>query len=437
MAASVPTLYRNAHIVDPSQSIDGPGEILVKNGVIVTVGQPGKGIKPPNRTEIVDCKGHHLFPGLVDARVFIGQPGAEYRETIASASKAAAAGGVTSLIMMPDTNPVIDDVALVEFVNRTARDEAAINIYPAAALTKNLDHRELAELGLLHEAGAVTFSTGRNSIKSSLMMRRALTYANDFGATVMATCKDADLAADGVMNEGLTATRLGLEGIPKEAEIIPLERDLRLVALTNGNYHAATISTAESAELIKTAKARGLKVTASVSINHLSLNENDIGPYRTFYRLSPPLRSEEDRTAMVEALRSGIIDVVVSNHDPQDVDTKRFPFAEAADGAIGLETLLPAALRLHHNGEVPLTRLIEALCCNPAKIFNLPCGSLSAGSPADFTIVDIDTPWVLKERDIQSRSKNTPFEGARFQGQVLQTFVGGRKVFDRPESTGN
>ncbi len=261
-------------------------------------------------------------------------------------------------------------------------------------------------------------------------MRRALTYSSDFDSLVMHYCEDEALSRGGVMNEGLNATRLGLQGIPKEAEIIPLERDLRLVALTGGRYHAATVSTAESAAAIAAAKSKGLPVTASVSINHLTLNENDIGRYRTFFRLSPPLRMEDDRLAMIEALRDGTIDIIVSNHDPQDVDTKRHPFAEAASGAVGLETLLAATLRLHHNNEVPLMRLIEAMTIAPARLFGLPGGSLEPGKPADLIIVDIDEPWILDDADLKSRSKNTPFEGARFQGRVLQTLVAGRTIYD-------
>jgi dihydroorotase len=260
-------------------------------------------------------------------------------------------------------------------------------------------------------------------------MRRALTYARDFDAVIAHETLDADLAAGGVMNEGLFASWLGLSGIPREAELIPLERDLSLARLTRSRYHAAKISTALSAAAVARAKAEGEDVTAGVSINNLSLNENDVGEYRTFFRLSPPLRSEHDRLAMVEALRDGTIDIIVSSHDPQDVDTKRLPFADAADGAIGLETLLPAALRLHHNVEVPLMRLVEALSTAPARRFGLPGGTLRPGAPADLAVVDLDEPWIVREEEIRSRSKNTCFEGARMQGRVKRTLVAGRTVF--------
>jgi dihydroorotase len=370
-----------------------------------------------------------VLPGLVDARVHVGEPGAEHRETIASASEAAAAGGITSFVMMPDTDPTIDDPALVEFVQRTARDTARVNVYPAAAVTRGLQGREMSEFGLLREAGAVCFTEGRRTIASALVMRRALTYARDFGAVIAHETQDPELASSGVMNEGLFASWLGLPGIPREAEAIPLERDLMLARLTGGSYHAALVSTAMSAAAVARARNDGANVSAGVSINSLSLNENDVGEYRTFFRLSPPLRAEEDRLAVVEAVRDGTIDIIVSAHDPQDVDTKRLPFADAAAGAVGLETLLAAALRLHHDGSVPLMRLVDALSTAPARLFGLPAGTLAPGSKADLVLVDLDEPWLVREADIRSRSKNTCFEGARLQGRVLQTLVSGRTVF--------
>ncbi|TIP85435.1 MAG: dihydroorotase, partial [Mesorhizobium sp.] len=378
---------------------------------------------------VIDCAGKTIIPGLIDARVFIGEPGGEHRETIASASVAAAAGGVTSIVMMPDTDPVIDNVALVEFVLRTAKDTAVVNIFPAAAITKGLEGREMTEFGLLREAGAIAFTDGRHTISSALVMRRALTYARDFGGVIAHETQDADLASSGVMNEGLYASWLGLAGIPREAESIPLERDLALARLTGGAYHAAKISTAMAANAVTRAKADGANVTAGVSIHNLSLNENDVGEYRTFFRLTPPLRAEEDRLAMIEAVKDGTIDIIVSSHDPQDVDTKRLPFADAAAGAIGLETLLGAALRLYHNGDMMLLRLVETLSTAPARLFGLSGGTLKPGAVADLALVDLDEPWIVSESGIRSRSKNTCFEGARLQGKVLQTMVAGRTVF--------
>lgn len=423
------TVFRNARIVDPSRGIDETGAVIIEGKKIVAAGAAAHNQGTPEGAMVVDCAGKAILPGLVDSRVFIGEPGAEYRETIASASEAAAAGGVTSIVMMPDTAPVIDDIALVEHVLRAARDTASVRIWPAAAISKGLEGREMTEFGLLREAGAVGFTDGRHTISSALLMRRALTYARDFGAVIAHETQDAELSSNGVMNEGLYASWLGLPGIPREAEAIPLERDLMLARLTGGAYHAAKISTAMSASAIARAKSDGAAVTAGVSINNLSLNENDVGEYRTFFRLSPPLRAEEDRLAMIEAVKDGTIDAIVSSHDPQDVDTKRLPFADAAEGAIGLETLLAAALRLYHNGDVPLLRLAEVLSTAPAKLYGLPGGTLKSGAPADLAIVDLDEPWIVREADIRSRSKNTSFEGARMQGKVLQTLVSGRTVF--------
>lgn len=421
------TVFEHARIVDPSRGIDEVGSVVVERGRIAAAGKNALNQGAPEGAERVDCGGKTVIPGLVDSRVFIGEPGNEHRETMASASIAAAVGGVTSIVMMPDTNPVIDDVALVEFVLRTAR-ETDVRIFPAAAVTRGLAGKEMTEFGLLKAAGAVAITEGRHTLRNPLIMRRALTYARDFGLVLANEIHDADLGG-GVMNEGLVASWLGLPGSPREAELIPLERDLALARLTKGTYHAAKISTAMSALAIKRAKDDGANVSAAVSIYNLSLNENDVGEYRTFFRLDPPLRAEEDRLAMVEAIKSGVIDVIVSSHDPQDVDTKRLPFADAAPGAIGLETLLAVALRLYHNGDVPLLRLIEVLSTAPARLYGLQGGTLQPGAPADLAVVDLDAPWVVLESGIRSRSKNTCFEGARLQGMVLQTVVGGRTVF--------
>jgi dihydroorotase len=423
------TVFERARIVDPSRGVDEVGTVIVEGRKIVAAGKAALNQGVPAGATVVDCAGKAIIPGLIDARVFIGEPGGEHRETIASASVAAAAGGVTSVIMMPDTDPVIDNVALVEFVLRTARDTAIVNIFPAAAVTKGLAGREMTEFGLLREAGAVAFTDGRHTISSALVMRRALTYARDFGGVIAHETQDGDLASAGVMNEGLYASWLGLAGIPREAESIPLERDLALARLTRGAYHAAKISTEMAAQAVTRAKADRANVTAGVAIHNLSLNENDVGEYRTFFRLTPPLRAEEDRLAMIEAVKDGAIDIIVSSHDPQDVDTKRLPFADAAAGAIGLETLLGAALRLYHNGDVPLLRLIETLSTAPAKLFGLPGGTLKPGAQADLAVLDLEEPWIVSESGIRSRSKNTCFEGARLQGMVLQTLVAGRTVF--------
>ena len=426
---STDTLLTNARLIDPATERDERGAILVRGGVIADIAW-GAAPDAPAGAEVIDCGGHVLCPGLVDMRAFVGEPGAEHRETLKSASEAAAAGGVTTIVCMPETNPVIDDPAIVDFVLRRARDTAVVNIRPAAALTKALKGREMAEIGLLREAGAVAFSDGAHSVGNAQVMRRALTYAKDFDALIMHHLEDADLVGEGVMNEGEFASRLGLLGIPREAETLMLERDIRLVRLTGARYHAAMISCADSIEIVARAKDMGLPVTCGVSINNLALNENDIGDYRTFLKLSPPLRHEDDRQAVIAALASGVIDAVVSDHNPQDVETKRLPFAEAADGAVGLETLLAAALRLVHAGQISLPKLLRALSARPAGILDLPGGRLVLDAPADLILVDIDAPYVLDKRDLRSRSKNSPFDEARLQGWVLKTLVGGRVVFE-------
>lgn len=424
-----PTIIEQVRIVDPARAIDEIGTIIVEDGKIVAAGADARNQGHPNGAQIIDGSGLTAIPGLVDMRVHIGEPGAEHRETIRSAAAAAVAGGVTSLVMMPDTRPVIDDVALVEFVLRTMREIGTARIYPAAAITTALAGAQMTEIGNLRDAGAVLFTDGRKTIADAAVMRRAMTYARDFGALIDHASADSALTGSGVMNEGLLASLLGLPGIVREAELLPLERDLRLVRLTGARYHAAKISCAMSAAAIASAKAEGLDVTAGASINHLTLNENDIGEYRTFFKLAPPLRSEDDRRAMVNALADGTIDVICSDHDPQDVDTKRLPFAEAEDGAIGLETLLSAALRLHHAGDVPLMRLIDSLSTAPARRLGLNAGSLAPGAPADIAIVDLDEPFLLDATQLRSKSKNTPFEDARLTGRVQRTIIGGQTVF--------
>jgi dihydroorotase len=423
------TVLDRVRIIDPSRDMDEVGAIIIRDGVIAAAGKDALNQGAPEGAVIRNCQGLVATPGLIDARVFTGEPGGEHRETIASAGRAAAAGGVTSFIMMPDTDPVIDDIALVEFVRKMARDASPVRVYPAAALTKGLTGDEMTEVGLLKEAGAVAFTNGRKSLHNTQVLRRALTYARDFDAVIALEARDKYLGAEGVMNEGLLASWLGLSGIPREAEIIPLERDLRVAALTLGRYHAAQLSVPGAVEAVKIARERGARATCAVSINNLALNENDIGEYRSFFKLYPPLRSEDDRVAMVDALARGDIDIIVSSHDPQDVDTKRLPFAEAADGAIGLETLLSAALRLHHDGSVSLKRLIDALSTRPAQIFGLPGGTLKPGAPADITLIDLDEPWLCIKEDLISRSKNTPFENARFSGRAVATYVAGKQVF--------
>jgi dihydroorotase len=420
-------LLSNARLLDPETGREGPGAVLVRDGRIADIAF-GAAPGAPEGAQTIDCGGLTLAPGLIDLRAFVGEPGAEHRETLASASAAAAAGGVTTLVCMPDTNPVIDGPAIVDFVLRRARDTASVNVLPAAAITKGLAGREMTEFGLLAEAGAVAFTDGLKAVTNAQVMRRALTYARDFGALLMQHVEEPDLVGDGVMNEGEMASRLGLLGIPREAETVMLERDIRLVRLTGGRYHAAMISCADSVEIVRRAKEAGLPVTCGVSVNNLVLNEGDIGHYRTFCKLSPPLRREDDRAAVIAALNEGVIDVIVSDHNPQDVETKRLPFAEAADGALGIETLLGASLRLLHTGDVTLRTLLNALSANPARLLGREAGRLETGAPADLVLIDPDLPYVLDKRQLKSRSKNSPFDEARLQGAAVLTLVGGRIV---------
>jgi dihydroorotase len=428
-----PLLIANARILDPASGRDLNGALLVENGTIAAIAE-GAAPGAPEAAARIDAHGQVLAPGLIDMRVFTGEPGHEYRETLASAGLAAAAGGVTSFVAMPDTTPVMDEGAMVDFLQRRARDKARVNVLAAAAITRGLAGKELTEFGLLKEAGAVCLSDGRRSIQSTGLLRSAFSYAANFDMPVVHHLHDASLAGDGVMNEGPLATMLGLKGIAVEAETIPLARDLALAALTGVRYHAAQISTARSVEIVAEARSRGSRATCGASINSLTLNENDIGSYRTFFRLSPPLRSEDDRRALVEGLASGIVDVIHSDHDPQDSEVKRQPFAEASDGAIGLETLLAAALRLVHSGDVPLMRVLAAMTINPARVLGLPSGRLAVGVPADLVLFDLDYPWVVAENKFRSRSRNSCFEGARLAGKVMTTVVSGEIVFAHEEA---
>ncbi len=427
--AQSPLALVNARLIDPAKGTESRGGVLVRDGFIVAVGADVTAQSLPADARVVDCAGDVVAPGLIDMQAFVGEPGAEHRETIATATAAAAAGGVTTIVSRADTNPPVDDPAVVDFLKRRARDTGSVRVLPTAALTRGREGREIAEFGLLMEAGAVAFGDAGHSLRNAQVMRRALSYARDFGALIIHYAEERDLA-EGVMNEGEFASRLGLSGVPAEAESIVLERDMRLVALTGGRYHAALVSTEQSLDIIRRAKEQGLAVTCGVSINHLTLNENDIGDYRTFLKVRPPLRREETRRALVEAVASGLIDVIVSDHDPQDVETKRLPFAEAEFGAIGLETMLSAGLRLVHSGDLTLPALLRAMSSRPAEILGLPQGRLAAGAPADLVRFDPDEPYVVDPEMLHSRCKNTPFDEARMQGRVKLALVAGAVAYE-------
>lgn len=422
-----PTLITNAKLIDPAKGKVFPGFIAFDEKIL----EIGEGV-PLGFTdfEIVDADGAHIAPGLIDMRVTIGEPGAEHKETFKSAGRAAAAGGVTTMVMMPNTTPVIDDQSLVDFVLRRGVDRSGgVHILPAAALTKHLGGELMTEIGLMAEAGAVLFTNGDTPIASSRVLRRALSYATAFGALVANRPEDIHLAEGGVMHEGELAARLGLPGIPAAAEAIMAERDLALAELTGGRLLLDMLSSAQTLPALKRAKQRGVNAVASVNVHHLVLNENDVDNYRSFAKLSPPLRSEDDRAALVDAVREGLIDVIVSGHDPQPAEEKRLPFEEAAFGAVGLETLLAGALTLHHKGDVPLNALIRAMTQRPAEILKLPQGRLTKGAPADIILVDIGAPFKLDADKLRSKSKNSPFDEKVLQGIVKRTFIAGKTVF--------
>src|ERR1700761_3568238 len=422
--------FRNARLIDPASGLDAKGGLLVENGRIADVGPRLFNDADKNDPEIIDCRGLILAPGLIDCRVFTGEPGSEHRETRESAPLAAAAGGVTTIVTMPNTDPVIDEPSLVDFIKRRAAATAKVRVAPMAALTRKLAGETMTEIGLLMEAGAVAFTDGDRTVANARVMRRALSYAATFGALVVGHAEDPDLTEGTAMTEGEFATRMGLPAAPALAEAIIVERDIRLVELTGARYHFGQISTRASMEAIAAAKARGLPITCGVSAHHLALNELDVGTYYTFRKVRPPLRSEEDRAAMVDGVANGTIDVIVSSHEPQGADTKRQPYAAAAAGTVGLETLLPAALTVMHEGKASLSHVLAAMTAAPARIFGLTAGTLTKGAPADLVLLDENEPLVVDAEKLHSRARNTAFEGRKFQGHAKVTFVGGVCVSD-------
>lgn len=421
-----PILIKNATLIDPAKSKVETGAILFDDKIL----DVGAVTSAPDGAEIIDADGLHVAPGLIDMRVTIGEPGAEHKETFKSAGRAAAAGGVTTMVMMPHTDPIIDDQSLIDYVLRRGPDRSGgVRVLPAAALTKHLDGELMTEIGLMAEAGAVLFTNGDKPITSSRVLRRALSYATSFDALIAHRPEDTYLAEGGVMHEGELAARLGLPGIPAVAETIMAERDLALAELTGGKILLDMLSSAQTLPALKRAKARGVKAYASVNAHHLVLNEQDVDGYRTFAKLSPPLRGEDDRKALVSAIADGLIDVIVSGHDPQQAEDKRLPFEEAAFGAVGLETLLAGALTLHHKGDVALNTLIKAMTLRPAELLKLPTGRLSKGAPADVILVDLGAPFKLDSDKLKSKSNNSPFDKKLLQGVVKRTFIAGRTVF--------
>ncbi len=423
--------YVNARLVDPASGLDAPGALLTEGEVIADFGAGLFSEGVPEGIKVVDCGGHCLIPGLVDIRVQLREPGEEHKGTLASGGRAATAGGITTMVCLPNTVPVIDDMSVVEFIARRARLLGLTKVYCYGAVTKGLEGRALAEMGMLAEAGAVAFTDGVKAVGDAQVMRRALSYAGTYRLLIVQHPEESSLAEDGAMNAGETATRLGLQGIPRAAEIIIVERDIRLVEMTGGRIHFAHVSTAEAIEAVARAKARGLNVTCDTAPPYFALNETAVGDYRTFAKLSPPLRAEADRQAVVDGLKNGTIDAIASDHAPHDEDAKRLPFAQAACGGIGLETLLPVSLEFYQNGQMSLTDVLRLLTCGPADVLGLSAGRLEKGLPADLTLFDPDRAWKVVADDLLSKSKNSPFDGRPVQGRVLRTVVDGRAVYGR------
>ena len=421
--------FINANIIDPKNSINENGGLIInEEGKIEAIGKKVNTNNLPSREKPIDLKGKYILPGLVDMRVFVGEPGYEYKENFRTLSEAALAGGVTSVVTMPNTNPVIDDVSIVDFLKRRGRDKSKINIFPCASLTENLEGKNMTEFGLLQSKGIIAFTDGLKTIQNTRLMTRIMNSAFDLDSLIMQHAEDYELSKNGMMNSGIIATKLGLSGIPSVAEKIIIERDLTLLETIKCRYHISQLSSSRSVETIRERKNK-VKFTSGVSINNLSLNENDIGDFRTFLKLSPPLRTEEDRLSLVQAIKDEIIDVIVSDHKPEDEESKRLTFSQAATGASGIETLLSLCLELYHNGSVKLETIVKTLTSNPAKILKINKGNLSIGNDADFCIVDIDKPWIVKKENLISKSKNTAIEGKKLQGKVTNTFVNGVELF--------
>ncbi|WP_322890307.1 MULTISPECIES: dihydroorotase [unclassified Yoonia] len=421
------TFFANARIIDPVALTDAPGCLLVVDGLIHEVS--GAEATPPVGAKIVDCGGMCLAPGIIDIGVKVSEPGERHKESFRSAGRAAAAGGVTTIVTRPDTNPAIDTPEKLEFVARRAQLDAPVHVLPMAALTKNRDGQEMTEIGLLSDAGAVAFTDCDHVVSKTKVLARALSYARSLDALVIGHVQDPGLSEGAVVTTGKFASLRGLPGVSPMAERMALDRDISLLEMTGARYHIDQITTARALPALERAKRNGLRITAGVSIHHLTLNDMDVADYRTFFKLTPPLRSEDDRTAVVQAVAEGLIDVICSMHTPQDEESKRLPFEEAASGAVGLETLLPAAMRLYHAGQIDLPRLFRALSLNPARILGLAAGRMLAGAPADLVLFDPDAPFQLDRTTLHSKSKNTPFDGARLQGKVIGTWVDGTRIW--------
>ena len=422
----------NARIIDPKNNIDEIGGIIIdSNGLIKEIGKKVLNENLPSTADKIDLKKQIIIPGIVDMRVFVGEPGYEYKENFRTLSNAALSGGVTSVVSMPNTSPVIDNVSMVDFLKRRGRDKSKINIFPAATLTRNTDGKQMTEFGLLKRKGIVAFTDGIKTVQNPQVMARLMNFASQSDSLIIQHAEDNILSEGGLINEGEISTRLGLKGIPFLAEKIIVERDLSFLEEYFCRYHISQISSEKTVDVIKKAKKEGKIFTSGVSINNLSLNENDIGDFKTFLKLSPPLRTENDRESLVKGINEDLIDVIVSDHKPEDEESKRLTFAQAATGATGVETLLPLALELFHNKSIKLAKLIGTITSNPAKILDIDKGSLEKGKDADLCIFDINKSWTVDKTKLKSKSKNTPIESRKLQGQVLKTFIKGELAYER------
>lgn len=431
------TLFKHVRIIDPASNMDMIGECLIEHGKISQISDHSGGITPPIDAQIIDGDAKILAPGLIDMRVQSCHPGAAQKETPLTLAQAAARGGITSMVCLPNTNPVLDDPEMLKSQCRMLAGLSdpvhAIKVYAYGAATSGLNGESMAELGLLSDAGAVGFTNATHTISNSLTMRRVLSYAAMLKQPVIQHAEDPVLAAGGEMHEGEHSMRLGLKGIPDAAEEIIIARDLALLRMTGGHYHVAHISTAKGIALIRAAKAEGLHVTCDTAPPYALLNDIAVRDYDSRFRLSPPLRHENDRLAVLDGLADGTIDAVASDHSPQDRDVKSLPFGLAEPGYSGIETLLALMLTLYHGGHLSLMQVLALTSYHPAQILGLRGGQITIGAPADLVLIDIDRSWQIRGQTFASLSGSTPFEGAPVQGRVLGTWVDGTRVFD-PQS---
>jgi len=421
-------LIKNGRVIDPSQKLDKTCDLLVENGKIKEIGPK---LSAPAGVQTIDASGCYVTPGLIDMHVHLRDPGFEYKEDIVSGTQAAVAGGFTSVCCMPNTKPVIDNKAIVSYIRNKAKTEGLCNLFPVGAITQGSKGECLAEMGELKESGCVAVSDDGHPVKSSELMRRALQYASGIGIAVISHAEDLDLVGEGVMNEGYTSTELGLKGIPRVAEDIATAREVLLAEYTGAPIHIAHVSTLGSVQIIREAKARGVKVTCETAPHYFTLTDDAVRGYNTNAKMNPPLREADDVAAIKAGLKDGTIDCIATDHAPHHLDEKDVEFNVALNGIVGLETSLPLSLKLVTDGVLTLAQLVEKMSCNPSKILNLERGSLAVGAIADLTLVDPAATWIVEAEKLASKSENSPFIGWSLQGCAKATIVGGKIKFQR------